>query len=123
MKTVRDIIKLICNGSDKSYLSVAYGNTRTIKRAYDRKAMLYAVSFSGAYVVFKKHGGYLSYYIYKSNGCDNATMYSCGLRSHTISLKEAVDNILKAKNEKLGMTNANQPEADEILNYVFISSI
>jgi hypothetical protein len=123
MKTIRDIIKIICDGNDKTYLSVAYGHTRTIKNAYDRKAMLYAVSFSGAYVVFKKHGGYLAYYLYKSNGENLGTMYGAGLRSHLIPLGKAVECILGVKEKRIGMTNVNDSSAKEILDYIFVSRI
>ena len=120
MTTIRDVLNTISNGGKVYSLGVSYGNTRTINRDWNREVCAYAMSFSSAYIIFKKKradftGKYLAYFIFRDEG-RNYKQYV--LRSHTVSLDDCITNILRIKDNKLGVVDDKLLETQEFKDII-----
>lgn len=125
MKTVKDILDIIADNNMEAFYLRVWGS-KTIKNALDREALLYAVSFGCAYVIFKKVRGYLAYYIWKEYGGDQSECYyNRMIRCHSMSLSEALNFIRKIEDNGLGKTNYNESNIhiNKIIDYIIVREI
>lgn len=92
VKTVDDLKKFF----KIDYVSVSWGQTRTIKNAGNREIKAHAIAPYGAIIVFPKRGGYLAYKCVKDH------QYCKQLRCSNIKLLSAVKEMHDIKDMNVG---------------------
>jgi len=108
MKTVNDVIKEV-SGFEKNHISIAWGRTRTILNALDRKAVGYIIGYRGLLVIFRKRGGFLAYRGHLENG-----FYSY-VRLIPIPISDAVNNIFECKETGRGISFIDEEVYQELV--------
>jgi hypothetical protein len=111
METVGEVIgKVRDDESPVTWVSVAYGKTRTINYAMNREALLYVLGLDSGYVIFRKRGGFLAYRFVRD-------FYSNWIRTKPIKISEALERMEMAKKTGRGLVYGKKDFLKELVIY------